>query len=145
MLRLAAHAEQEHPGNALEDESFAHALKEFSEEFAKHMHVTESQQNNPEPVNKLPSPHKEERQHEQQRNQSPGLPRPFLKAGSSPSFEKADFPTRKRPTDLPKPDNTLQKHSTMSMLIILPIFFHFCMIYCNNFFFQRCFGRKLGH
>ena len=31
LLRLAMHAESEHPGNALEDESFASALKEFSE------------------------------------------------------------------------------------------------------------------
>jgi hypothetical protein len=31
LLRLAMHAEKEHPGNALEDESFAFALKEFSD------------------------------------------------------------------------------------------------------------------
>ena len=32
LLRLAMHSESEHPGNALEDESFACALKEFSEQ-----------------------------------------------------------------------------------------------------------------
>merc|ERR1712130_450830 len=32
LLRLAMHAESEHPGNALEDESFACALKEFSDQ-----------------------------------------------------------------------------------------------------------------
>ena len=32
LLRLAMHAETEHPGNALEDESFAFALKEFSDD-----------------------------------------------------------------------------------------------------------------
>jgi hypothetical protein len=35
LLRLAIHATREHPNNALADESFAHALKQFSEDVEK--------------------------------------------------------------------------------------------------------------
>ena len=35
LLRLASYAEQEHPGNAIEDESFAAALKAFTEEVSE--------------------------------------------------------------------------------------------------------------
>ena len=33
LLRLAMHAQREHPSNGLEDDSFARALREFSDEY----------------------------------------------------------------------------------------------------------------